>query len=221
MGASFRRSTMDRDRLPGHVRSDVLASTASRRTLLKGLATLMAAGAIAPLAAACGQPAAPPPKPAESKPAEAKPAESKPAAQPAAQATPAPKVESKPVEATKPTAAAAGEPKKGGTLKVGIVGEPPALDPTFTTATITANVTWHIFEGLFARNSKQEPVPHLLEKFDVSSDGKNWQFNLRKGVPFHNDKEMTSADVVASLKRWMAIHGRGNSSRRHAGSLER
>jgi peptide/nickel transport system substrate-binding protein len=191
---------MDRGRVSDESRSGFLAQRGSRRVVLKGLVTVMAAGMVAPLAAACGQPAAPPAAPA--KPAETKPAESKPAAQPTAAA----KVETKPAEAAKP---AAGQPRKGGTLKVAIIGEPPALDPTFTTATITSNITWHIFEHLFERNAKQEPVPGLIEKHDVSNDGKNWQFNLRKGVPFHNDKEMTSADVVASLKRWMAIHGRG------------
>jgi hypothetical protein len=130
-----------------------LRRSTSRRSLLKGLTALMAVGAVAPLAAACApqQPAA---KPAESKPADAKPAApaatSAPAA--AAQPTAAPKVETKPAEAAKPAADAkpaaakpAGEPKKGGTLKWAMIGEPPAHDPVFTTATVTANFGWHVY----------------------------------------------------------------------------
>jgi peptide/nickel transport system substrate-binding protein len=182
--------------------------------LLKGLTALMAVGAVAPLAAACGQQAAPA-KPAESKPAEtkpaapaattapAKPAEAKPAAPAAAQPTVAAKPDAK------PAAAAAGEPKKGGTLKWAMIGEPPALDPMFTTATVTANFGWHVYEGLFTRNNAQAPKLMLLEKYEPSSDGKKATMTLRKGVLFHNDKEVTSADVEASLNRWADIAPRG------------
>ncbi len=174
---------------------------ASRRQFLKGFAAVMAVGAVAPLAAACA-PQAPttPAKPAESKPAETKPA------QPAA----APRVETKPAEASKP-APAAGQPKTGGTLKVGIIGEPPHLDPQFGTQTVTADTMWHVFETLFARNEKQEPTPFLLEKYDSSSDGKQATLTLRKGVLFHDGKELTSADVVASLKRYGVLAARGKS----------
>ncbi|HXH13553.1 MAG TPA: ABC transporter substrate-binding protein [Alphaproteobacteria bacterium] len=104
---------------------------------------------------------------------------------------------------------AAKVPKKGGVIKVAIIGEPPALDPGFTTATITQNTMWHVFEGLFARNSKFEPVPHLAERYDVNPEGTRFVFHLRKGVPFHNDQEFTSADAAASLKRWAVVAGRG------------
>jgi peptide/nickel transport system substrate-binding protein len=198
----------------------VVRRVTSRRSLLKGLTALMAVGAVAPLAAACApqQPAA---KPAETKPAEAaKPAApaatTAPAAQPAApaaaaQPTAAPKVEAKPAADAKPAAAAkpAGEPKKGGTLKWAMIGEPPALDPMFTTATVTANLGSHMFEGLFTRNNAQAPKLDLLEKYEPSSDGKKVTMTLRKGVLFHNDKELTSADVEASLKRYNDITARG------------
>jgi peptide/nickel transport system substrate-binding protein len=100
-------------------------------------------------------------------------------------------------------------PKRGGTVKVAIIGEPPALDPGFTTATITQNTMWHVFEGLLARNARFEPVPHLAERFEVNQDGSRFIFHLRKGVPFHNDREFTSGDAVASLKRWGVVSGRG------------
>lgn len=190
----------------------------SRRSLLKGLTALMAVGAIAPLAAACGQPAAPA-KPADTKPAApaattapaaSKPAETKPAAPAAAaQPTAAAKTDAQP--AAKP-AAAAGEPKRGGTLKWAIIGEPPALDVQFTTATVTANIGWHMWEGLFTISADQAPKMDLLEKYDAASDGKKVTMTLRKDVMFHNDKEVTSADVVASLKRYGEITARGKGA---------
>jgi peptide/nickel transport system substrate-binding protein len=43
---------------------------------------------------------------------------------------------------------------------------------------------------------------------------------LRKGVKFHNGKEMTSADVVASLQRWMEMAPRGKAVAKEVKSLE-
>ncbi len=39
-------------------------------------------------------------------------------------------------------------PRKGGVIRVGNLGEPPSLDPHWTTASITETLTNHIYEGL-------------------------------------------------------------------------
>jgi peptide/nickel transport system substrate-binding protein len=184
---------MNRDRRDKAM-SDALGRPASRRGVLKGFAALMAAGAVAPLAAACAQQQPAAPKPAEQPAAKS---DGKPAGQPAAGVG---KTEPKP---------AAGEPKRGGTLRVAILGEPPHLDPMFGTQTVTANTMWHVFESLWAPNAKGAPTPFLVEKYDASSDGKQATLGLRKGVLFHNEKEMTSADVVASLQRYGQMAARG------------
>ncbi len=201
---------MESGTVSGGARSPGLGRRTSRRALLKGLTVMMAVGAVAPLAIACSQQTPAPAKPAETKPAETKPAAPAATTAPAAPAAPT-TAAAKPAEAAKPAAAAkpAGEPKKGGTLKWAIIGEPPALDPMFTTATVTANLGWHLFEGLFTRNAAQAPKMDLLEKYEPSSDGKKVTMTLRKGVMFHNDKELTSADVEASLKRYIDIAARG------------
>ncbi|HEX6212468.1 MAG TPA: ABC transporter substrate-binding protein [Methylomirabilota bacterium] len=95
--------------------------------------------------------------------------------------------------------------KKGGVLKVGNLGEPPSLDAHWTTATITEVLTNHLYEGLYALDAKAQPIPMLAEGMPaVSKDGLTYTFKLRQGITFHNGKEMTSADVVASLNRWGA-----------------
>ncbi|MBA2277433.1 MAG: ABC transporter substrate-binding protein [Chloroflexia bacterium] len=101
-------------------------------------------------------------------------------------------------------------PQPGGTMRIGIIGEPPAVaDAMFTTATVTNNVAQQLFEGLFAYDSKFNPQPMLVEDFTAPADGLSFQFKLRSGVKFHNGQDMTATDVVASLKRWGAINGRG------------
>src|SRR2546426_6978913 len=100
--------------------------------------------------------------------------------------------------------------KKGGILRVGNLGEPPALDAHWTTASITEMLTNHIYEGLYSLDGNNRPIPMLAESHTVSKDGLVYTFKLRQGVKFHNGKEMTSEDVVASLARWgkQSIYGK-------------
>jgi len=96
-------------------------------------------------------------------------------------------------------------PKKGGVIKVALLGEPPALDTHWTTAVITEVLTNHIYEGLYTLDENYRPIPMLAEGMPtVSRDGLTYTIKLRQGIKFHNGKEMTSEDVVPSLKRWGA-----------------
>ncbi len=101
--------------------------------------------------------------------------------------------------------------KRGGVIRVGNLGEPPALDAHWTTASITETLTNHIYEGLYTLNDDYRPIPMLAEGLPaVSRDGLTYTFKLRQGIKFHNGKEMTGEDVVASLKRWgqQSIYGK-------------
>src|SRR5213596_2376433 len=98
--------------------------------------------------------------------------------------------------------AVAQTPRRGGVLRVGNLGEPPALDAHWTTASITETLTNHIYEGLYSLDATNRPIPMLAESHTVSKDGLTYTFKLRQGIKFHNGKEMTSEDVVASLARW-------------------
>ncbi len=106
--------------------------------------------------------------------------------------------------------AAAETPKRGGVLRVGNLGEPPALDAHWTTASITETLTNHVYEGLYSLDASNRPTPMLAESHTVSKDGLTYTFKLRQGIKFHNGKEMTSEDVVPSLTRWgkQSIYGK-------------
>lgn len=90
----------------------------------------------------------------------------------------------------------------GGELRVGTSAQPPILDPYMATAISSIYVVSQMFEGLVTINSEYEAVPMLAETVDVSEDGKTYTFPLRKGVKFHNGKEMLAEDVVASMERF-------------------
>jgi peptide/nickel transport system substrate-binding protein len=102
-------------------------------------------------------------------------------------------------------AAAQDSPRPGGVLKVATVGEPPSLDLHWTTATLTQQITWHVYETLYTFDRDLNPIPLLAEGHTVGDEGRRWTIRLRRGVRFHNGKELTAADVVASLTRWSRV----------------
>ena len=102
-------------------------------------------------------------------------------------------------------APAASEGGKKKELKVALTATPPTLDLHKTTATVTLEVGWHIYEYLVTMDSQYKVVPSLAEKVEISPDAKTFTFSLRRGVKFHNGKEMTADDVVASLLRWRKV----------------
>src|SRR5215468_10145716 len=85
-------------------------------------------------------------------------------------------------------------PRMGGVLKAAMIGEPPSLDLHATSATITQQITWHIYENLFTYDRQYSPVPMLAESATPADGGRRYTIKLRRGVKFHNGKEMTSAD---------------------------
>ncbi|HEU5324023.1 MAG TPA: ABC transporter substrate-binding protein, partial [Methylomirabilota bacterium] len=94
------------------------------------------------------------------------------------------------------------QPRPGGVLRAAIVGEPPSLDLHWTTATLTQQITWHMYETLYTFDRDLSPIPLLAEGHAVAAEGRRYTIRLRRGVKFHNGKELSSADVVASLQRW-------------------
>jgi peptide/nickel transport system substrate-binding protein len=115
---------------------------------------------------------------------------------------------------------AADTPKKGGVLRIGMIGEAPTLDAHVTTATITREIGINMFETLYTLDAKYQPVPLLVESHEVGDGGKRYVFKLRKGVKFHNGKELSAADMVASLNRWGSMSSVGKSVYKTVASVE-
>ena len=103
------------------------------------------------------------------------------------------------------------QPRFGGVLKIAISGEPPSLDSHLSTATITSLIMRHVCEPIYTADKDWSPIPHLAAGHTVTDGGRQYTITLRKGVRFHNGKEMTAADVVASLDRWGRIHTLGKT----------
>jgi len=79
------------------------------------------------------------------------------------------------------------------------------LDPIWTTAYITRNHGYMVFDTLFAIDSKFKPHPQMVEGFEISSDKLNYSFVLRDGLKFHDGQPVRGADCAASIKRDLPI----------------
>ena len=88
------------------------------------------------------------------------------------------------------------------TLKVVMHSDLKIVDPIWTTAYITRNHGYMIYDTLFAMDAKGDIKPQMVDKYSVSADGLLWTFTLRDGLLFHDDKPVTADDAVASIKRW-------------------
>ncbi len=85
------------------------------------------------------------------------------------------------------------------------------LDPIWTTAYITRNHGYLIYDTLYAMDENFTPQPQMAEGHEVSDDGLTWTFTLRDGLKFHDGSDVTGEDVVASLERWGQRDGMGQS----------
>src|SRR5262249_9585937 len=76
------------------------------------------------------------------------------------------------------------------------------LDPVWTTAYITRNHGYLVYDTLFGTDENQQVKPQMVERTNVSANGLSWTFTLRDGLRWHDGKPVTSEDCVESLKRW-------------------
>ncbi len=76
------------------------------------------------------------------------------------------------------------------------------LDPIWTTAYMSRNHGYMIYDTLFGTDEKNQVKPQMVDTWTVSPDKKTWDFRLRAGLEFHDGKPGTGDDVVASLARW-------------------
>lgn len=100
------------------------------------------------------------------------------------------------VTAARPARAAA-----GGTIRYGQIVPAAAIDPVKIADGGGVTMLSQVGEYLVLSASDLTAVPVLAESWSTNADGTVWTFKLRKGVKFHNGKEMKADDVVATFDR--------------------
>lgn len=101
------------------------------------------------------------------------------------------------------TAARAAAPIKGGLLKAGMQGgkATDTLDPAAMGNAVEFVSSRQWGETVVELDPDRKVQPALAEEWGASKDVKVWTFKIRKGVQFHDGKEMKPADVLATIER--------------------
>jgi peptide/nickel transport system substrate-binding protein len=82
-------------------------------------------------------------------------------------------------------------------------------DPIWTTAYITRNHGYMIYDTLFALDEQLKPHPQMVESWKQSADGLIYTFTVRPGLKWHDGAPVRAADCVASIRRWGARDAMG------------
>ena len=91
---------------------------------------------------------------------------------------------------------------QGKVLKFVQNGNLTILDPIWTTAYVTRNHGYLIYDTLFSSDESNAVKPQMVDKYEVSPDKTVWTFTLRDGLEWHDGKPVTSEDCIASIQRW-------------------
>jgi peptide/nickel transport system substrate-binding protein len=81
------------------------------------------------------------------------------------------------------------------------------LDPVWTTAYVTRNHGYMVFDTLYGQTGQEDgfrATPQMAAGHDIENDGKTWKLTLRDALQFHNGERVLASDCVASIKRWGA-----------------
>ena len=76
------------------------------------------------------------------------------------------------------------------------------LDPIWTTAYMSRNHGYMVYDTLFGTDENAKIKPQMVDTWTESGDHRLWTFKLRPGLEFHDGKPVTGDDVIASLQRW-------------------
>ncbi len=79
-----------------------------------------------------------------------------------------------------------------------------SLDPIWSTANVTRNHGFMIYDTLYGLTAALEATPQMAAGHLIEDDGRRVTVTLRGGLAFHDGEPVRAGDVVASLRRWMA-----------------
>lgn len=93
------------------------------------------------------------------------------------------------------------------------------IDPILTTAYITRDHGYMVYDTLLATDSSFKIQPQMAD-WKVSDDKLSYTFTLRDGLKWHDGTPVTAEDCVASLRRWGKRDGMGQKLMEFVASLE-
>ena len=88
------------------------------------------------------------------------------------------------------------------TLRVVMHSDLKIVDPIWTTAYMSRNYGYMVYDTLFALDSDLSVQPQMMESVSVSDDKLTYTMKLRPGLTWHDGAEVIADDIIASIKRW-------------------
>jgi len=104
-------------------------------------------------------------------------------------------------------------------LRVSMHSDLKIIDPIWTTALISADHGYLVYDTLFALDETLTIKPQMVETWATSPDRLTWTFTLRAGLEWHDGAKVTAADCVASIRRWGARDSMGQMLMSFTGEL--
>src|SRR5579862_5454843 len=105
------------------------------------------------------------------------------------------------------------------TLLVKMHSDLRVIDPLFTTAYITRDHGYMVYDTLLATDSNFKIQPQMAD-WKLSDDKLTYTFTLRDGLKWHDGAPVTAEDCVASLKRWGRMDNMGQKLMDFTASIE-
>src|SRR5207247_9391868 len=99
--------------------------------------------------------------------------------------------------------------KRGGTMRFVPHADLKVLDPIWTTAYITRNHCYLIYDTLFGTDQNLQNKPQVVDKWSSANKGMKCSFTLRDGLNWHDDQPVVAEDTVESSKLSTKRHRRG------------
>lgn len=79
--------------------------------------------------------------------------------------------------------------------------EPESIDPALVSDQVSIRIATSLFEGLCRTNEDGRSEPGMAERWEASTDGRQYTFHLRDGIRWSNGDSVTAHDFVRSWQR--------------------
>lgn len=86
------------------------------------------------------------------------------------------------------------EAEESNIITIAIESNPTNLDPRFSMDAVSSKITRLLFNSLLKRDENMRFIPDIADRWDIPDDV-TYIFHLKKGIKFHDGKDLTSGDV--------------------------
>ncbi|RTL52481.1 MAG: ABC transporter substrate-binding protein [Bradyrhizobiaceae bacterium] len=85
------------------------------------------------------------------------------------------------------------------------------LDPIWSSAIVTRNHAFLVYDTLFGLDASFKPQPQMVQGYTVSDDHLTWRLVLRDGLKWHDGEPVLARDCESSIRRWGARDAYGQA----------